>query len=140
MLFTMKNISRIKNEFKETIEEKIIKMFLGEKNKVTLEDIIYYSQEDFDEFLKNYSNWLNFASEEAEKENYYEKLLAFKIVGIIYCVVGIFLGAFFIGQNTYYSSIVVIVLSIIFLLYFILFKKRTFDGLIEYHKYINLKS
>ena len=120
-------------------EEKIIKMFLGEKNKVTLEDIIYYSQEDFDEFLKNYSNWLNFASEEAEKENYYENLLAFKIVGIIYCVVGIFLGSFLVGQNTYYSSIVVIVLSIIFLLYFILFKKRTFDGLIEYRKYTNLK-
>ncbi len=120
-------------------EEKIIRMLFNEKNKISLEEIIYQAQEDFDEFLKNYSNWLNFATSEAEEEKYYENLLVFKIIGIIYCVVGIFLGSFLINQNTYYSSIVIIVLACIFLIYFILFRKRTVKGLTEYYKYINLK-
>ena len=120
-------------------EEKMIKMLFVNQNKLTLENIVYQAQEDFDEFLKNYSNWLNFATEEAEEEKYYENLLVFKIFGIIYCVIGIFLGLFLIGKNTYYSSIIIIILAIIFLIYFILFRKRTAAGLTEYYKYSNLK-
>lgn len=120
-------------------DEKMIKMLFVNQNKLTLENMVYQAQEDFDEFLKNYSNWLNFATEEAEEEKYYENLLAFKIFGIIYCVIGIFLGLFLIGKNTYYSSIIIIILAIIFLIYFVLFRKRTVVGLTEYYKYFNLK-
>ena len=120
-------------------EEKIIKMLFDNQNKITLEEIIYHAQSDFDEFLKNYSNWLNFATTEAEEEKYFENILLFKIIGIIYCAIGVFLGSFLIGQDTYYSPIIIIVLAIIFLAYFIFFRKRTAKGIIEYKKLSNLK-
>lgn len=120
-------------------EEKMLKMFFNNQNKLSLEEVVYYAQEEFDEFLKNYSNWFNFATEEAEAENYYENLLVFKIVGIVYCVIGIFLGTFLINQNTYFSSIIIIVLAFIFLLYFIFLRKRTVNGLQEYFKYFKVK-
>ena len=120
-------------------EEKIIKMLFNDKNKITLEDISYYVQENFDEFLKDYSNWLNFATVEAEDEHYHENLLFFKIFGVVYCVGGILLGSFLIGNDVYYSPITIIVLAGLFLFYFIFFKKRTYDGLVEFLKYVKLK-
>lgn len=121
-------------------EEKIIKIFFKDKNTITLEDMTYHAEEDFDDFLKNYSNWINFATSEAEDEKYYENLLLFKIIGIIYCILGIFLGLFLIDYNMYYSPIVIIVLAMLFLFYFIFIRKKTYKGLSEYHKYMDFKS
>ena len=120
-------------------EEKLIKMLFDEQNKITLKEILYKAQEEFDKFLKNYSNWLNFATLEAENEEYYEDVLLFKLIGSIYCIGGIILGCFLINNDTYYSSLIIIVMAIIFLIYFILLRKRTAKGISEYYLWTDLK-
>ena len=121
-------------------EEKLIKLLFNDKNKVTLEEIAYYAQENFDNFLKNYSNWFDSVNIEAENEKYYENLFFYKIISISYCIIGLFLGIFLINQPTYYSSIIIIILAIIFLIYFIFLRKRTEKGLKQYYNWLSIKT
>ena len=97
------------------------------------------SKKNHDQFLSSYSNWLNSAMNIVLEKSLFENVVFYKIFGVIYSLLGLVIGLILINSNTYFSSIIVVVMSVSSLLLFILFYKRTIKGMEDYQKWISFK-
>ena len=121
-----------------TSEEWLLKLIFGDKKEISLIDFEHKAK-DYDEFLNIYSNWLNIATNEAEEKGFFVDTFKIKMVSIIYSIIGIFISLFLINKSTYYSSLLVLFIAIISLIYYLKFYKRSLIGNIEYYKWLGLK-
>ena len=119
-------------------EEWLLKFIFDNKNQISLINFEHKAK-NYEEFLKIYSNWLNIATSEAENYNFFEDTFSIKLTGIIYSIIGVIIGLFLVSKNTYYSSFIVIIISICSLIYYIKFYKRTDFGNSEYFKWLGFK-
>lgn len=119
-------------------EEWLLKLIFDDKNEISLINFEHKAK-NYDEFLNIYSNWLNVATNEAEEKDFFVDTFTIKITSIIYSVVGIFISLVLIDKTTYYSSLVVLLIASISLIYYFKFYKRTLNGNIEYYKWLGLK-
>ncbi len=133
-IFKKNNIDNLNNS-----DEKLVKFIFDNKNKISIDEFKQRAKIDYEEFLKSYSNWFNAIDRELDKKHYYEDTLLFKIIGIIFCVIGIILGLFLLDKDTYFSSVIIIIIAIIFLPYFVFLYKRTALGNEEYYYLVGLK-
>ena len=119
-------------------EEWLLKFIFDNKNQISLINFEHKAK-NYEEFLNIYSNWLNISTSEAENYNYFEDVFSIKLIGIIYSIIGFIMCMFLINKNTYYSSIIVMIIAFISLIYFIKFYKRTSIGSLEYYKWLGFK-
>lgn len=120
-------------------EERILKLIFNNDKQITLNKIISNSSKNNTEFINKYSNWLNAAMVDAASEQFYADTLVIKIIGIIYGVVGIMLGTFLLDKIKYVSPLILMLISLLFIIYFILLYKRTPKGNLYYKVWINKK-
>ena len=139
---------KIKNDYKLklntkkqliTSQERLMKFLFDDKFEIMLSSISKKSKNDYNNFLKSYSNWLNTAVFEAENEKFFENIFLIKIFGIIYCIIGFFGGTFLLSKDTYFSSFIMIIISIISILYFIFVYIRTDKGKEQYYNCLKFK-
>jgi hypothetical protein len=119
---------------------KIIKLLFQDKNTIKFSKLKERVSNNYNDFITNYSNWITRATIEAEKLEYYEDLLLPKIIGIIISIIGFIIGILFINKDTYFSSYIVLICSIISFIYFILLNKKTTKGGIEIAKWKAFKT
>lgn len=120
-------------------EDKLLKFLFGDKKKITLSEFKQGAKKNYEEFITDYSNWLNRATMDAEQEHFYEDLIGCKIVGILYSIIGIVAGICLAGQPTYFSTLWMTLFGVITLIYFIAFTKKTVKGAEDYAKWTALK-
>ncbi len=121
-----------------TSEEWLLKLIFDNKKEISLINFEHKAK-NYDEFLNLYSNWLNVATNEAEEKEFFCDTFSIKLVGIIYSIIGILISVFLINKDTYYSSLIVLFVSFISLVYYIKFYKRTLLGNVEYSKWKGFK-
>ena len=135
-----KNIYLIKNKNAyDEEDEKILKFLFNKKDKINLFKLKEMVFDDYEYYLSTYSNWYNSVLSSLEDEQYLEDTLGFKMVGIIYSIIGLVLGIFFRNSSSYISLYLLIFLSLISLIFFILFYKRTYKGKKYYKEVKRLK-
>ena len=129
-----------KGKYKEILpsEEWLLKLLFDDKKEISLINFEHKAK-NYEEFLNLYSNWLNVATNEAEDRGFFYDTFSIKLIGIIYSLIGMIISLFLIGKDTYYSSLIVLFISIISLVYYINFYKRTSLGCMEYSKWNGFK-
>ena len=120
-------------------QEKMIKLLFDSQKEITFNDFKNRAKNDHNRFLNLYSNWFNKADDIASTKGYYVNVTILKTIGVIYSIIGVFLGVFLLDKNTYFSSIVIFLLSVVSLGCFIVFYERTAEGNEEYTKLLALK-
>lgn len=120
-------------------QEKMLKFLFDNQNEITFNDFKDRAKNNHNRFLNLYSNWFNKANDIASAKEYYANVTIIKMIGIIYSIIGIFLGVFLLDRNTYFSSIVIFLLGIVSLGCFVVFFERTTKGNEEYSKLLALK-
>lgn len=134
--YLLKQTSKTKTE----LEERVIKFLFNNQKEITLTDISNIAINECDNFIMQYSNFLNKANANSMEQNFYEDLLVPKLIGILYCAIGVIIGIILLDKPTHYSSYLIIVISLITLVYFLLFSKKTKQGKREYVAMKELKN
>ena len=86
-----------------------------------------------------YTTWHNVAMDEAISKHYYEDLLSYKVFGISYALLGIIASALLLGKPTYFSPIITILISIMSIIFFMAFYKRTTIGSELFYQVMNIR-
>ncbi len=114
---------------------------VGNNNMFTSKDLDNYAKNSYAKFQSNYSNWLNCVRKDAQKQNFYEKN-GVPIVTSIFLL----LIALLISFLTYYYRVdfilgfIVFPLSMIFLIYSLMIKKRSKKGNEDYVRWKAFKN
>lgn len=108
---------------------------VGKDNKFTTEELQKYASntKTYTVFEASYNNWLRCVRKDGERQNFYEK----NGLPIISSIFILLIAVFIMFVTSYFNvdtwlSIVVLLLSIIFLVYSLLIKKRTKKGNDDY--------
>ncbi len=128
----IKNDAEISNN-----EDKIFKYIFGNEKEITISKL--KKKYDTPSSITLYSTWHNVAIDEAIKQHYYEDLLFYKIFGVSYAILGIIASALLLGKPTYFSPIITIIISIMSIVFFIAFYKRTTIGSELFYQVMNVK-
>lgn len=131
------------SEDKLTESEKIIMNIIfdgaGDGKETSLGKIKKYAKNlvnDKSPFLNSFTNWKNKVMSESVKENFYENLIKVKSCIGLYTIIGFVLIFFHLSFGIFGILTLVLILStIIFLLYIILFTKKTERGIEHYTKW-----
>lgn len=125
-------------------EQKLINWFfneIGDGKEVKLKDIKNASNKKYEKFLKNYNEWKDTVTAEAIKENFFEDNATGKTKGILISILGLMIALF--GMSYYMNGLIFLIIissSIISLVYFISFTKRTIKGNEDYLRWMGLKN
>jgi len=135
---------------KKLIEFLYIKKFeeINDLEIISLTKLKSQANKKYEKFLKKYTNWKDEVTSKAKSYSFFENNNIVKVLSIIYSFLGIFIGLSnflylsIITINTKYSFIFTIlefIISIVSLIYFATFTKRTKEANFEYIKWIALK-
>jgi len=119
---------------------RIMKLLFDNKSMIKFSKLKEKVSNNYHEFITNYSNWIMKATIEAEDLEYYENILIPKIVGIVVSVIGFIMSILLIDVDTYFSSYIVCICSLLSFVYFLLLNKRTAKGDQEIVKWKALKN
>lgn len=121
------------------VEDKMLKFLFEDQKEITFNEFKNKAKNNSERFLNLYSNWFNVANDLALAKGYYANVTVIKTAGLIYSIIGIFLGVFLLDKDTYFSSIVIFLLAIVSFGCFAVFFERTANGNEEYFKLLALK-
>ena len=102
---------------------------VGSNNSFTSKQLDNYAKNSYSKFQSNYSNWLNCVRKDGERQDFYEKNGVPIVTGIFFLLV-----ALLISFITYFYHVdfilgfIVFPLSMVFLIYSLMIKKRTKKG------------
>ena len=124
-------------ELTET-EEKLISWLFSGTEEITLSELKKKAKTKYESFLRGYTTWKNSATREGASCNFYEKSIGIKVLCVLYCILGLFLGSL----NIYNILLMIIIYisAIVSMIYFIAYRKRTEAGNDAYHKWMALKN
>lgn len=106
-------------------------------NEIKLSEIKKKARKNYDSFMAIYDKWKTNAEFIAQKENFYEEQVGSRAVNIIICIVGIIVMAS--QPRVYFANVIAIILSVVSLIYFFSYTKRSRKGNEEYKKWMALK-
>ncbi len=109
-------------------EEKLVKFIFGKNKKTSSTEIINNINKNKKESLINYSNWLNSSSAIGRNINIYNNMIYYNIISAIYLYLGVSIYYMYVDSNLYFHPILIIITSIIFIIYNLLFKKLNNHG------------
>ena len=127
-----------------TDEEKWLRAWLvseyGDGAKFDLDSLKTTSRSESSarKFIEKYNKWINKCTEIAKKENFYENNGTKKLLPALYAVIGIMLSFSVISITK--LSYISLIMSFVFLIYIIAFKKRTANGNELYTKWHALRN
>lgn len=128
---------------KDNLDEKnlkLIKFLFNNENYNTLSELKNNAKKSYNGFLKRYDNWHSEVEREAINKDFFENKSNTKLLGSLYCFLGFMLGVFGFSKETpFILNIVLIILSLVAIIYFSCFTKRTKEGNDEYQKWLGLK-
>ena len=115
---------------------------VGKDNKFTTKDLQQYASasKTFSHFQKSYTNWKTCVKKDGERQNFYEQngLPIVSSIFILLIAVFILFLANYLGVDSF-LIIVVLTISIVFLIYSLLIKKRTKKGNEDYVRWLAFK-
>lgn len=123
-------------------EEYLMKMIfdnIGNKEYVLLSQIKKYAKEihgTTSEFLTSFTTWQNKVTSESIKNNFYESNTKIKVLGVLFSLVGylvFYVMVRFNGFNLF--SIIIFICALVFMIYVLIFNKRTKSGAEDYQKW-----
>lgn len=123
-------------------EEYLMKMIfdnIGNKEYVLLSQIKKYAKEihgTTSEFLTSFTTWQNKVTSESIKNNFYESNTKIKVLGVLFSLVGylvFYVMVRFNGFNLF--SIIIFICALVFMIYVLIFNKRTKRGAEDYQKW-----
>lgn len=137
----------LKNRDKTTDTEDVLLDFLfetvGKENKFTTEKLKYYAAgtKTYSNFQKSYTNWQNCVRKEGEKQNFFEKN-GLPIVSSIFLLLAAIFIVFYVSYLKIDTFLVLITmaLSIVFLIYSLMIRKRTKKGNEDYVRWKAFKN
>ena len=116
---------------------------VGKENKFTTEELKKYAagSNTYMNFQKSFSNWQNCVRKDGEKQNFFEKN-GLPIVSSIFLLLIAFFIIFFISylKVDTFLALIVMALSIVFLIYSLLIRKRTKKGNEDYVRWKAFKN
>lgn len=118
---------------------KIIFDNIGNKEYVLLSQIKKYAKEihgTTSEFLTSFTTWQNKVTSESIKNNFYESNTKIKVLGVLFSLVGylvFYVMVRFNGFNLF--SIIIFICALVFMIYVLIFNKRTKRGAEDYQKW-----
>ena len=108
---------------------------VGKNGKFTTKELAAYAKnpKTFTTFENSYNNWLRCVKKDAERQNFFEKNGLPIISAIFFLLIALFiiLATIYFNVDTW-MSLVVMAISIVFLIYTFLIKKRTKKGQEDY--------
>ncbi|MBQ3142771.1 MAG: DUF2207 domain-containing protein [Bacilli bacterium] len=128
-------------------ENKIINLLfseIGSNNEVLMSEIKKSSKNVYDsnknKIYDTFIDWKESVYNESLKQEFFEKNIKVKLLLSLYTFLGIFLGILSINAGFKLISVLVIILSIVYLFYIIFFSKRTVKGNEHYIKWKAFKN
>ena len=123
-------------------EEYLMKMIfdnIGNKEYVLLSQIKKYAKEihgTTSEFLTSFTTWQNKVTSESIKNNFYESNTKIKVLGVLFSLVG-YLVFYVMGRFNGFNlfSIIIFICALVFMIYVLIFNKRTKRGAEDYRKW-----
>lgn len=123
-------------------EEYLMKMIfdnIGNKEYVLLSQIKKYAKEihgTTSEFLTSFTTWQNKVTSESIKNNFYESNTKIKVLGVLFSLVG-YLVFYVMGRFNGFNlfSIIIFISALVFMIYVLVFNKRTKRGAEDYRKW-----
>lgn len=123
-------------------EEYLMKMIfdnIGNKEYVLLSQIKKYAKEvhgTTSEFLTSFTTWQNKVTSESIKNNFYESNTKIKVLGVLFSLVG-YLVFYVMGRFNGFNlfSIIIFICALVFMIYVLIFNKRTKRGSEDYQKW-----
>lgn len=123
-------------------EEYLMKMIfdnIGNKEYVLLSQIKKYAKEihgTTSEFLTSFTTWQNKVTNESIKNNFYESNTKIKVLGTLFSLVG-YLVFYVMGRFNGFNlfSIIIFICALVFMIYVLIFNKRTKRGAEDYQKW-----
>lgn len=123
-------------------EEYLMKMIfdnIGNKEYVLLSQIKKYAKEihgTTSEFLTSFTTWQNKVTSESIKNNFYESNTKIKVLGVLFSLVG-YLVFYVMGRFNGFNlfSIIIFICALVFMIYVLVFNKRTKRGAEDYQKW-----
>ena len=108
----------------------------GDGETVTLKDITSFAKKingTTSPFLNSYNSWKNKVIEESLKEKFYEENNLIKVLASMYSVIGFIIFIFYLGYEIInVLPFVLLIFNIIFLIYVLMFTKKTSRGIEHY--------
>ncbi len=134
--------TKVSEEGLDEAEKMIMKIIFddaGDGNETTLSKIKKYASKVKDissPFLNSFSKWKSMVTNASIKENFYENNIKIKVLAGVYSLCGFVLIFFHIAFELFnFLTILLIIINIVFLIYVILFTKRTERGNEHYVKW-----
>lgn len=122
-------------------EEHIVIWLLDGKTEVLLSTIKDEAKKSYSDFLKNYETWKELANSESSHYNFFEKTAKNKWKYVLYSLLGIFLVTLpFNGEIYNITVYVTIAASVIALIYFASYTRRTKEGNEDYRRWMSFKN
>ena len=136
----------IQEESLSDTEKLLLEFLFYKKDSITLSELKKKAKQNYQTFIKKYTNWLQSAKKDAQKENFFEEHSSIKIKGSFYCIVGFFLcvGACIFDPYTAYTlNVVPFFLCFVYIgaiIYILCYRKKTKKGIEDYKKWMALKN
>lgn len=130
------NPEKEKNANLTVMDTHLIKWMFRKNNTLLLSSFKREAKNDYDYFLSSYDTWKNLAEEEGKRKNFYLNHTKIKTILICYSLIGFICGFLLIQVNApILLSISSFIISIITIIYFANFQKKTKYGNDEYVKW-----
>ena len=112
---------------------------IGNKEYVLLSQIKKYAKEvhgTTSEFLTSFTTWQNKVTSESIKNNFYKSNTKIKVLGVLFSLVG-YLVFYVMGRFNGFNlfSIIIFICALVFMIYVLIFNKRTKRGAEDYQKW-----
>lgn len=126
-------------------EKQVVSMLLvgiGNGKKVSLKDIKKFGKDysTAKSFMSEYQSWNQSVVGKAKKEKFYQTASKPRVLGVLITIVGwllFYLNLFF--ETEFILGYLVLPVSIVAFIYFLMFKKRTTKGNLQYQKWMAFK-
>lgn len=127
-----------------TKQEESLLSFMFEKvevgQTVTLTELKKQAKKNPESYYNDYQAWKSTATKAARKENFFEQHYGIKVLLFTYCIFGFALSIVELSlEGQILESVISIILSVLFSIYFLAFNRRTKVGNDDFQKWKALK-
>lgn len=116
---------------------------IGKDDTFTIKELKDYakSTKTYQKFTSSYEKWKNLVIVEGKNQKFYEDHTNTKVIGVLYAILGIVISfvSIFTIESFAWSSLIMVP-AIIFMIYVIVFRKKTMKGINHYKRWKAFKN
>jgi len=118
-------------------ENKLMKLIFGEKDITSLDDLKKNAKSNYNGFIANYETWRNSSLSTAINHNFFETSSINRLFGVLLAIIVLGISVYIFDITK--LSIIPMIISILTIIYMLVFNKRTKQGNEQYAKWNGLK-